>query len=568
VIVSLKPSNLLYGIDETPPLWVTFILSLQHVSLIAIGLVFSVMVGRESGASPLQTAHFVSVTMLAGGIGVMVQALHRGPVGSGYLCPQGCGPSYLSASMLAARMGGIPLVLGMTMCAGVLESLFSRAIKRLRFMFPAEVTGLIVAMVGITVIRMANQYFLAVGETDQASGIFVSCLTLALMVGLNVWSKGKLKMSCVLISMGVGYAASYALGILTDEHLSSISQAASLSFPMAAHPGWSFDPYLTGPFIVAMLCSSLKSVGDLTTCQKINDAKWKRPDMANISKGILADAVGCFSAGLLGGFGQSTYSSNIGLSIATGATSRAIAYGSGLLLIVLAFCPKLGAVFAIMPKPVMGATVIFSICFMVIAGIQIMMSRMMDARKTFVVGLSLIFGLSVDILPDIYANVHPWIQPIFSSSLSTATVSAVVLNLIFRIGIAKKVSLVIEVGNDAAKKIFTFMDRQGGVWGARKEIINKAEAALNEFVEMAAEQNLVRGAVTMEVSFDEYNLDIDIQYQGRLIEVSELGPSPEELCERPEALMQLAGFLIRQFADKVSTQEKAGHCHLKLHFEH
>ena len=566
--MSLKPSNLLYGIDETPPLWVNFILGLQHIAVIAIGLVFPVIVGRESGTSSLQTAHLVCTSMLAGGIGVMVQALPRGPVGSGYLCPQGCGPSYLSASMLAARMGGIPLVLGMTMCAGALESLFSRAIKRLRFMFPAEVTGLIVAMVGITVIPLANSYFLAVGETDQANIIFVSCLTLIVMVGLNVWSKGKLKMFCVLISMGVGYAASYALGILTDEHLSNISQAPSLSFPLAGHPGWSFDPYLTGPFIVAMLCSSLKSVGDLTTCQKINDAKWKRPDMANISKGILADAVGCFSAGLLGGFGQSTYSSNVGLSIATGATSRAIAYGSGLLLIVLAFCPKLSAVFAIMPKPVMGATIIFSICFMVIAGMQIMMSRLMDARKTFVVGLSLIFGLSVDILPDVYANVHPWIQPIFSSSLYTATVSAVVLNLIFRIGIVKKASLVIEVGGDAAEQIFTFMDRHGGAWGARKEVINKVQSALNEFVEVAAEQNLVRGAVTMEVNFDEYNLDVDIQYRGRHIEVSELRPSPEELCERPEALAQLSGFLIRQFADKVSSQEKDGGCHLRLHFEH
>jgi len=566
--MSLKPSNLLYGVDETPPLWVTFILGLQHICVIAIALVFPVIIGRESGAGSLQTAHLVSASMLAAGIGVAVQAFSKGPVGSGYLCPQVCGPSYLSASMLAARTGGIPLVLGMTMIAGVLESLFSKVIKRLRFMFPAEVTGLIVAMVGITVIRLTNSYFLGVGEADQARVICVSCLTLAVMVGLNVWSKGKLKMFCVLISMGVGYAASYGLGILTDEHLSTISRAPSLSLPLTGHPGWSFDLCLLGPFVIAMLCSTLKSVGDLTTCQKINDGEWKRPDMANISKGILADAAGCVSAGILGGFGQSTSSSNIGLSIATGATSRAIAYGTGLLLIVLAFCPKLGAVFAIMPKPVMGATLLFAISFMVIAGLQIMMSRMMDARKTFVVGLSLIFGLSVDILPGAYANVHPWMQPIFSSSLSTATVSAVVLNLIFRIGIAKKGSLVLESPINSNEKIFTFMDHQGGAWGARKEVINKAQAAMNEFMEAAIEHRLLQGPVTMEVSFDEYNLDVDIRYQGKIIEISKLRPSPEELCERPEALAQLAGFLIGQLADKVSGQEKDGRCHLRLHFEH
>ena len=174
--MSLKPSNLHYGVDETPPLWVTFILGLQHISVMATAWVFPVIVGSKSGATSLQIANLVSMSILAGGIGIMLQALHSGPVGSGYLCPQVCGPSYLSASMLAARMGGIPLVLGMTMCAGSIESLFSRAIKRLRFMFPVEVTGLIVAMVGITIIRVASSYFLALGEIDQAKGIFVSCI--------------------------------------------------------------------------------------------------------------------------------------------------------------------------------------------------------------------------------------------------------------------------------------------------------------------------------------------------------------------------------------------------------
>ena len=86
--MSLKPSNLLYSVEQTPPLWVTFFLGLQHIAVIAIALVFPVIVGRESGASSLQTAYLVSASMLAGGIGVIVQALPRGPVGSGYFCPQ------------------------------------------------------------------------------------------------------------------------------------------------------------------------------------------------------------------------------------------------------------------------------------------------------------------------------------------------------------------------------------------------------------------------------------------------------------------------------------------------
>ena len=88
--------------------------------------------------------------MFAGGIGVIIQALRKGPVGSGFLCPTVCGPSFLAASMLCAKVGGLPLVFGMTMIAGSLEAVFSRVLDRIRVLFPPEITGVIVAMVGIS----------------------------------------------------------------------------------------------------------------------------------------------------------------------------------------------------------------------------------------------------------------------------------------------------------------------------------------------------------------------------------------------------------------------------------
>jgi NCS2 family nucleobase:cation symporter-2 len=111
------------------------------------------------GGTHLEASSLVSMSMMAGGVGAILQALKRGPVGSGCLCPQVCGPSFLSASLLAAQTGGLSLVCGMTVVAGVAETLFSRVMHRLRFMFPAEVTGLTMAMVGITVISLAVRTF-------------------------------------------------------------------------------------------------------------------------------------------------------------------------------------------------------------------------------------------------------------------------------------------------------------------------------------------------------------------------------------------------------------------------
>jgi xanthine permease XanP len=569
--MTVKPSNLLYDVNEVPPLWAILLLGLQHVGIFAISLILPVVVIKEAGLGLEHATRLVSISMIAAGIGSVFQALRRGPVGSGYLCPQVCGPSYLSASILAAKTGGVSLLFGMTFLAGTFEAAFSRLLRRLRFLFPAEVTGLIVAMVGITVTKIAVGMFFGVG-TDSATlreeEVLVACATLALMVGLNVWSRGQLRLFCIVIGMAAGYALSAVTGILGPAELRHVLDSDWAYLPLAGHPGWSFRTEMILPFVIAMLCSSLKSVGDLTTCQKINDARWKRPDMDNISRGILADAIGAMSSGLLGGMGQSTSSSNVGLSIATGATSRVIAYAIGGLLLLLAFCPKLAAVFAIMPQPVMGATLVFALSFMVMAGLQIIMSRMIDARKTFVVGISLLLALGVDMVPEVVQAFPGWSQPIFSSSLSTAAVAAVLLNLVFRIGIAARAGIELTPGPAVSQQLYDFMERQGGQWGARREVIDKATAAMDEFMESAARQKLTGGPVAMEVRFDEFNLDVDIHYRGRSIEFPDQHPTPRELIEDPYAIDRVAGYLVRRYADKVSASRHDDQCRVRLHFEH
>lgn len=106
--------------------------------------------------------------------------------------------------------------------------------------------------------------------------------------------------------MVVGYVSSYIIGIIPHEDISSIKNADFFSLPYLSHMSWKLDFTLIIPFVIATLCSSLKTVGDLVTCQKINDADWKRPEMKSIAGGIFADGLGGIIPGLIGGFGQST----------------------------------------------------------------------------------------------------------------------------------------------------------------------------------------------------------------------------------------------------------------------
>ena len=566
-----KPSNIIYGVFERPPFWISLIQGVQHICVYAISLTFPVLIARAIGATIEQATFLVSMSMIAGGIGAIVQALPRGPVGSGYLCPQVCGPSFLTASILAAKTGGLSLMMGMTVIAGAGEAFFSRLLKRMRSFFPPEITGLIVAMVGITVIRLASMNFLGLDGSDRITDykeLIVAFVTLGLMVGLNVWSKGKIRLFCVLIGMAAGYFAAYILGLISDFQVNEVREAIPVWMPLVKHPGWSFNLHLLVPFIIAMICSSLKSVGDLTTCQRINNEEWKRTDMENISKGILADSTGCMAGGILGGMGQSTSSTNIGLSIATGITSRVVAYVMGFILIMLGFFPKVATVFAIMPKPVLGATLIFALSYMVIAGFQIIMSRMIDARKTFIVGISLIFGLAVDLMPEAFQGVHPWLQPVFSSSLSTATITAVLLNLLFKIGISKNIKLDLPPVTDSVEKMVQFMDKNGRLWGARKDVILLGTNAVNEFLETVIEHQLTDQTINMEVHFDEFNLDIDLYYKGEPLNLPTHRPAPSGLLDNKKEQLKLAGYLIGQYPDKISCSVKRGISHVHLYFEH
>jgi xanthine permease XanP len=566
-----KPANLIYGLDETPPLGTTLLLGFQHILALSSAFVYPVILLQETDILPEQAERMIHTSMIVMGVATILQTLRYGAMGSGYLCPERLGPAYLPASILAIKTGGLPLLAGMTLVSGLFGVVLSRLMRRLRPFFPAEVTGTIVMMVGLALIPVAVSRFLGIEKSRMVIdplSVSIASIAFLVMVGVTVWGSSRLRLYGVLIGVLIGSVCAYASGLVTNDDLRRLEQAALVALPSFPHEGWSFSGALIFPFLVTVLASSLKAVGDLTTCQKINDAEWKRPDMQSISGGILAEACGVMLSGSVGNMGQSTSSANVGLSIATGATSRRIGFACGGILILLAFVPKLAVLFAIMPNPVIGALLLFTVCFMIVAGVQILTSRMIDSRKTFVVGVSVVLGLSVDMLPGAYQSVPALFVTAFGSSLSVTTLSALLLNLLFRIGIAQRAKLQIDPRADSSEQIFSFMEKQGGAWGARKEVIDRAKSAINEFIEAARALELCTDKIDAEVSFDEFNLDVDMRYAGEPMEFPIERPTSADLLGDERAVAKLAGFLIRNYVDQVKSERINGRCRVQFHLEH
>jgi xanthine permease XanP len=566
-----KPPNLIYGVNERPPTLTNLILGVQHIFVMSVTFIFPVVIINEIKGRPEDAENLIRMAMLATGFATMLQAMNRGPIGSGYLCPLLNGPAFVPASLLAAKAGGLPLIFGMTAAAGVFETLFSRVVVKMRRFFPPEVTGTVVIMVGVEIIPIGVPMFFGIDSshpTVDGISFAVALLTMLAMVGFNVWGKGDLRLYSLLLGIAVGYVASYAAGLFTSEKAGVFNESHWFSLPEIGRFGMAFQLPLLLPFLVAALSSALKTMGDLTTCQKINDADWKRIEMGSISRGILACGIGNIASGILGGLGQSVSSSNIGLSIATGATSRTIGYAAGGIIMFLAFFPKLSAIFVIMPTPVMGAALVFAVCFMIVAGIQIVTSRMMDARKTFVVGISIIFGLSFGFAANVYAEMSPSLQTLFSSPLAVATICAIVLNVFFRIGISKRAILGLVPGRDSSEEVFAFMETQGGAWGARRDVINNAIRAITELLDAAPALDLMGKKVTITVEFDEFNLDVRAIYEGEPFRIPAALPHLDLGKDARALTLEMAAFTMSRYADKIAFGQKGEMTELHLHFDH
>jgi xanthine permease XanP len=447
--------------------------------------------------------------------------------------------------------------------------LMSRALDRLRVLFPPEVTGLMVAMAGLQLIRLGCPRFVGSngpGSPPELRPFLVGAVTLIVMVGATVWNKGKLHALPMLLGLSVGYIFALGSGVMPWTQFVHELNEPWINFPHRVVSGLSFRFSLLAPFLIASLTAGLKMVGDVTLCQKINDADWKRTDMTSASGGLLTSGLGTLASGLSGGLAQTSVSSCIGLSLATGTTSRSLAIPTGIMIAALAFFPKLAAVLAAMPAPVVGAILIYSACFIVLGGMQLLTSRMLDSRRIFAVGISLLFGLSVDMAPELYRHVPDVVRPLFGSSTALATVLVVSLSLLFRLGIAKRVGFEVVPG-DAMEKINSMMEEHGSAWGMRREVVVRAIQAVNETVNSASVFNPGLERVDVSIEFDEFKLVADVIYLGVPIQLAESAPSAESLAT-DQGIALLSSFMIRQFADRVRIKTHKGTCRIELAFDH
>jgi len=564
-----RPQGLIYALEETPPPLLTALTGVQHVGLIAINLVYPLLVFRLGGMPPSVIAELLAMGMVVLAIATFLQARRVGALGSGFMCPATFTATYLGPSLLAVKTGGLSLLFGMTLFAGLLEAALAGFLHRLRAIFPTEVSGLVIFMIGVTAgIAGLRSMLGGQAQTVLHEEWWVAGFTLCAMIAFNVWGKGIARMLCALIGLVAGYVMAATLGLLSTAQLSTVLDAAWIALPRFANSTWSFDVGLVAAFAIVSIAAAMKAVGTIAVCQRMNDADWVRPDMRNATRGVLADGTGTAIAGAMGAVGISTATPSVGLASATGVASRRVAYAVGGIFLLLGFMPKITALLAIMPRSVMVAALMFSVCFIIINGLQVMALRLLDVRRTLVIGLAIVAGVAIEAFPVIAETAPNALLPVVGSALVFSTMIALVLNLLFRLGVRKTVWLAIERTAIDTRAVEDFLHAQGATWGARPEVITRAIFGVNQLIEAVAENCWRNGPLVLQASFDEFNLDLRLAYEGEALEFPDRRPTDQEIIETEEGGRRLAGFMLRHNADRIRSEVKEGRAQVLFHFDH
>jgi NCS2 family nucleobase:cation symporter-2 len=230
--------------------------------------------------------------------------------------------------------------------------------------------------------------------------------------------------------------------------------------------------------------------------------------------------------------------------------------------------PKVGAALLALPLPIIGAALLFNGASMLMGGIQIVMSRPVTMRSTFIVGISLLFALSRRVYPEFYALLPSWTSAFTDSILSIAVVVCVLLNLCFLIGERRTETLVLEPGDckDPSRFDDTFRAR-AKLWQLSAADATRAQTSVRELLRVIEEGGHADSPITASVSYDDLDLNVKLSYKGTLPYVASEQRLPRGMVEEQIFAVGLSGFLSSVYPDRLNSQQKDGTCEISLQFQ-
>lgn len=429
-----------------PPIAQGLTLGIQHVLAMFIANVTPAIIvagaagfgfGSNSPDFP-ELLYMIQMSMLFAGIATLFQSIGVGPVGAKLPIVQGTSFAFIPIMIpLVAGKGvdGLAALYGGVIIGGIFHGFLGLFIGKIRFALPPLVTGLVVTMIGLALVKVGIQYAAggvpAIGTPEYGSLLNWSAALVVIFVtlGLKFFTGGMLSISAVLIGLIAGYVYAIMVGMLPVASITgSWERAAAFALPEPFRYGFEFSVAAILGFCLMAFVSAVETVGDVSGITRAGAGR--EATGREIEGATFADGVGTALAGFFGGLPNTSFSQNVGLIAMTGVMSRHVVTLGALFLILCGLVPKVGAVIRTIPIEVLGGGVIVMFGMVVAAGVSMLSDVEWDKRNMVIFAISLSIGLGLQLEPGAVQYLPETPRILMTSGLLPAAALAIILNLV------------------------------------------------------------------------------------------------------------------------------------------
>lgn len=467
-------------VDEMLPVPRLAVLGLQHVLVMYAGAIaVPLIIGRALGLSPEDVAFLISADLFACGIATFIQSFGI-TQWFGIKLPVMMGVTFASVGPMLSMAGphpgidGARLIFGSIIGAGIVAILIAPLVSRLLKLFPPVVTGTVITVIGVSLMRIGINWIFGnpVGPTapvivapEQAawleavkaaiaagtavpplpaklalaasvpnpayaplSGIAIAGVSLIAILAISRFAKGFLANIAVLLGIIIGGVVAAMFGQMS---FAKVAAASWFGVVTPFHFGMpTFNPMLILTMSIVMIVVMIESTGMFLA---LGEMTGKKIDQKALAAGLRTDGLGTLIGGVFNTFPYTSFSQNVGLVGVTGIRSRFVCVAGGIILVCLGLVPKLAALVEALPGYVLGGAGLVMFGMVAATGIRILggVDFKTNRNNAFIVAVSLGMGMIPLVAPNFKQWMSPTIYPLIDSGILLASISSLLLNLFF-----------------------------------------------------------------------------------------------------------------------------------------
>ena len=420
-----------FELNGVPKLTQAFPLALQHVVAMIVGCVTpAIVIAEMAGLNEGDKVIFVQAALFIAAVSTLIQLFPLGGrIGSGLPVIMGVSFAYLPSMQAIVGNFDIATILGAQLIGGVVAIFVGIFVTKLRKLFPPLITGTVVFTIGLSLYPTAVKY-MAGGQSSPNYGAWqnwlVAFLTLAVVVALNHFAKGILKLASILIGMIVGYIISGFFGMID---FSAVQGAGIFQIPRPMYFGMKFETSAVMTLVILFIINSVQAIGDLSATS--GGGLDREPTDKELSGGIIGYGITNILGSFFVGLPTATFSQNVGIVATTKVVNRVVLGLAAGIILLAGFVPKFSALLTTIPQCVLGGATISVFASIAMTGIKLVVQQPLTYRNTSIVGLSVALGMGITQCSDALAQLPAWVTTVFGKSpVVVTTIAAILLNVI------------------------------------------------------------------------------------------------------------------------------------------